>query len=182
LSSKILAQNPEYYTVWNHRRRIHAATWAGYGDDGGESVAQDIEADLAFILPLMIKYPKCYWIWNFRLWLLDQATARLPAERARAFWQGEMGLVAKMLGRDRRNFHGWRFRRIVVEALEGASGASLTQQEFDYTTKMIGADLSNYSAWHYRSKLIPRLLRERGADTAAQRQMLDDGLTPLMSA
>jgi geranylgeranyl transferase type-2 subunit alpha len=127
----------------------------------------------------MIKYPKCYWIWNYRLWLLQQANERLEPDVARELWNRELVLVGKMLVRDSRNFHGWGYRRIVVSELESAklNGKSMVESEFEYTTKVIYGDkgLSNFSAWHRRSKLIPRLLDEQNADDAARRQFLDDG-------
>jgi geranylgeranyl transferase type-2 subunit alpha len=127
----------------------------------------------------MIKYPKCYWIWNYRLWLLQQANERLDPDVARELWNRELTLVGKMLVRDSRNFHGWGYRRKVVSELESAklNGKSMVESEFEYTTKVIHGDkgLSNFSAWHRRSKLIPRLLDERNADDATRRQFLDDG-------
>jgi len=127
----------------------------------------------------MIKYPKCYWIWNYRLWLLQQANERLEPDVARELWNRELVLVGKMLVRDSRNFHGWGYRRIVVSELESAklNGKSMVESEFEYTTKVIHGDkgLSNFSAWHRRSKLIPRLLDERNADDATRRRFLDDG-------
>jgi geranylgeranyl transferase type-2 subunit alpha len=127
----------------------------------------------------MIKYPKCYWIWNYRLWLLQQANERLEPDVARELWNRELVLVGKMLVRDSRNFHGWGYRRIVVSELESAKlkGKSMVESEFEYTTKVIHGDkgLSNFSAWHRRSKLIPRLLDERNADDATRRRFLDDG-------
>lgn len=128
----------------------------------------------------MIEYPKCYWIWNYRLWLLHEANARLEAEIARDLWNRELALVGKMLTRDSRNFHGWSYRRLVVGQLESSKlqGKSMVETEFEYTTKMVKAHLSNFSAWHYRSKLIPRLLIERGASDTERRQFLDNGLSP----
>lgn len=95
--------------------------------------------------------------------------------------------MSKMLARDERNFHGWGYRRIVVAQLESlplptelsdgdseTGKTSMVEEEFSYTTKMIRTKLSNFSAWHNRSKLIPRLLDERGADSAARRKMLSD--------
>jgi len=138
-----------------------------------------IKADLDWLFPIMIKYPKCYWIWNYRLWLLQQANERLEPDVARELWNRELVLVGKMLVRDSRNFHGWGYRRIVVSELESAklNGKSMVESEFEYTTKVIHGDkgLSNFSAWHRRSKLIPRLLDERNADDATRRQFLDDG-------
>ena len=203
IASKLLKQNPEYYTVWNHRRRLLSTQFAALSPP---EIASVLQSDLQFLIPLLIKFPKCYWIWNHRLWLLEQATARLPVVEARAFWTDELRLVAQMLARDGRNFHGWGYRRTVVAALEsealapevgdgggGEGGASekgkeggaaperkresRTQQEFDYTTQMTRTNLSNFSAWHNRSKLIPRLLTERGADATARKAMLDEGPT-----
>jgi geranylgeranyl transferase type-2 subunit alpha len=138
-----------------------------------------IKADLEFLFPIMVKFPKCYWLWNYRVWLLEQANERLEADVARQLWERELGLVGKMLVRDSRNFHGWGYRRRIVMELESQelNGKSMVETEFEYTTKMIHGDkgLSNFSAWHRRSKLIPRLLEERGANDAARRQFLDDG-------
>ena len=134
----------------------------------------------------MVKFPKCYWLWNYRGWLLQQANERLPVDIARELWVRELSLVSKMLVKDSRNFHGWGYRRKVVEELESSDlkGKSMVESEFEYTTRMIRAPngLSNFSAWHRRSKLIPRLLDERLADDAARRQFLDDGKLLLLTA
>jgi geranylgeranyl transferase type-2 subunit alpha len=127
----------------------------------------------------MLKFPKCYWLWNYRVWLLQQANERLDFDVARELWARELILVGKMLVKDSRNFHGWGYRRTIVAQLESQKlrGRSMVESEFDYTTKVIHGDkgLSNFSAWHQRSKLIPRLLEERNADDAARRQFLEDG-------
>lgn len=87
-----------------------------------------------------------------------------------------------MLSLDNRNFHGWGYRRIVVEALESQKLSfeeklnSKTEEEFAYTTKMIESNLSNFSAWHNRSKIIVKLLEERRADDAARMRFLDNEL------
>jgi geranylgeranyl transferase type-2 subunit alpha len=97
-----------------------------------------------------------------------------------------------MLAIDGRNFHGWGYRRIVVEKIElissikdpttttttattetsttaaGSTSSSLAQSEFDYTTKMISSNLSNFSAWHARSRILPRLLSEQNASPTAR--------------
>ena len=138
-----------------------------------------IKGDLEFLFPIMMKYPKCYWLWNYRLWLLQEANERLEPDIARELWNRELILVGKMLVKDSRNFHGWGYRRKVVSELESPKlgGRSMVESEFEYTTKMIHGDkgLSNFSAWHRRSKLIPRLLDERNASDATRRQFLDDG-------
>jgi len=130
-----------------------------------------------FTIPLLLKFPKCYWIWNHRLWTLQQAILRQDASVARAVWEEELGLVGKMLTKDRRNFHAWGYRRKVVAQLEDVAlnGKSMVEPEFQYTGNMIKMDLSNFSAWHSRSQLIPRLLREREADEVARKSFLNDG-------
>lgn len=225
LTSKLLSKNPEYYSIWNIRRRLlicglfskpsessseleshlpssgpsesltsgeisSSSTSASselltttqadpHHPNRGKSstILELIQADLDFIFPLMLGWPKCYWIWNYRLWLLKQANVRLTADIARGLWQRELVLVGKMLTRDSRNFHGWGYRRTVVSQLEDPklNGSSMVESEFAYTTKKITEELKNFSAWHNRSKLIPRLLDERKASATERRQFLDDG-------
>lgn len=131
-------------------------------------------------MPLLVGFPKCYWIWNYRLWILDQATERFDKLVARRIWEEELGLVSKMLTKDRRNFHAWGYRRHVVAQLESSvlNGKSLAEPEFEYTTKKIHEDLSNFSAWHNRSQIIARLLDERKADDESRKEFLDKGMLP----
>ncbi|MCJ1472011.1 Rab geranylgeranyltransferase [Lambiella insularis] len=198
LTSKLLIFNPEYYTIWNHRRRILqnlfslAKSSQAISETNSEldqvhacskSILDLITEDLHFGFSLLRKFPKCYWIWNHRRWVLRQASTYLTIAEARSFWDGELSLVGKMLTLDNRNFHGWGYRRIVVAALESkelnesATAKSMVKGEFDYTTRMIGTSMSNFSAWHNRSKLIPRLLDELNASDAERRQLLNDELT-----
>ncbi|KAJ6783611.1 hypothetical protein PWT90_04463 [Aphanocladium album] len=234
LTTKLLRINPEYYTVWNVRRRCLITGYLAknckrspllerlepsdadeklvapspsapqtaesdenelqqhqpdtssrdteqgrkeikrIGRDTGQS-SDAIRDELIFTVPLLMGHPKCYWIWNYRMWILEQATLLLPTVAARTIWQEELGLVSKMLDRDRRNYHAWAYRRYVVSHLESSKleGQSMTEVEFSYTTKMIGNDLSNFSAWHNRAQLIPRLLEEREADDVSRRAFLD---------
>ncbi|RDW75741.1 hypothetical protein BP5796_06562 [Coleophoma crateriformis] len=216
LTSKLLTKNPEYYTIWNVRRRLltyglfskpsdsslpsmelpstsQTDTTITSSADSSSSSSQAtppsqnsrmtgktgttleaIKNDLAFLVPLLMGWPKCYWIWNYRLWLLQQAKERLDMEIARAMWTQELGLVGKMLTRDNRNFHGWGYRRKIVAELESPElgGSSMVETEFEYTTKMFSASLSNFSALHTRSKLIPKLLNERRSDDGARLRFL----------
>ena len=133
-----------------------------------------VTEDLQFLIPLLKQYPKCYWIWNHRSWLLGSATKHLPAPDAAQLWKGELGLVSKMLALDSRNFHGWGYRREVVQSLERLSrDGSMVEKEFAYTTQMINTNLSNFSAWHYRSQLIPQLLQLRQANSETRRALFD---------
>lgn len=151
-------------------------------------IAELISADLTFLFPLLRKFPKCYWIWKYRLWLLEEASNLLPKVDCIKFWMQELALVGKLLNLDSRNFHGWGYRRTVVAAIESNQTRidepfqNMTEQEFRYTTRMIEANLSNFSAWHSRSKLIPRLLNEQAANGMARQEMLDSGTLPKILA
>ncbi|TDZ25315.1 Geranylgeranyl transferase type-2 subunit alpha [Colletotrichum orbiculare MAFF 240422] len=149
-----------------------------------EEVVGTLTSELTFTIPLLLEFPKSYWIWKYRSWLLQQAIDLLPKPIARRIWEEELGLVSKMLTKDRRNFHAWGYRRRVVAVLESAAldGQSMVEPEFEYTTKMINVDLSNFSAWHNRTNLIPRLLEEREADDAARQRFLDDELELVKNA
>ena len=78
-----------------------------------------------------------------------------------------------MLALDSRNFHGWGYRRQIVDEIERLGAKSMVEPEFEYTTKMIRTNLSNFSAWHYRSQLIPRLLSEREAGSEERVKFLE---------
>ncbi|KAL2001489.1 hypothetical protein VTN02DRAFT_1690 [Thermoascus thermophilus] len=189
-TSELLTQNPEYYTIWNHRRRVlqHQFALVVSKSDSDPPAADQIaamtQADLQFLFPLLRKFPKCYWIWNHRYWLLGEAKRLLPTPVARRFWQEELALVGKMLSLDSRNFHGWGYRRFITETLENFTpdAKSMAREELDYTTKMIKTNLSNFSAWHYRTKLIQRFLDETSASDEERKKMLEDELTLIHNA
>ncbi|KAF2636461.1 hypothetical protein P280DRAFT_510420 [Massarina eburnea CBS 473.64] len=191
LVTKLLSENPEYYTVWNYRRRVLGALLSAAPTEDGpnRSTEQMIQDDLLLTFTLLRKYPKCYWIWNHRNWLLQTGEGKLGTDAGRKLWAGELQLVNKMLHADSRNFHAWGYRRDVVEQIERlatpteeTAAKSLTESEFDYTTKMVKTNLSNFSAWHNRSKLIPRLLNERNADSKARRALLASELALICEA
>jgi len=196
--SSLLQRNPEYYTVWNHRRRLLLDVFERELKSGNSAVSETqpehagcpdgpqvtltlaqqeiamlIKEDLQFLIPLIKQYPKCYWIWNHRSWLLATATEHLPATTALQLWQGELALDGKMLALDSRNFHAWDYRRKIVSELERLGNKSMVEPEFEYTTKMIQSNLSNFSAWHNRSQLIPRLLEERNASSEDRKKLFD---------
>ncbi|KAJ5871783.1 uncharacterized protein N7529_004136 [Penicillium soppii] len=186
--SELLSKNPEYYTAWNYRRQVlrYQFSQKGDTDEAVQLIAELISNDLQFLIPLLRGFPKCYWIWNYRLWLLGEARRLLPLSETRQMWQQELALVGKMLTLDSRNFHGWGYRRFVVETLKELGTAdeakNMTQKEFEYAKKMIGANLSNFSAWHYRTKLIQSLLDEQCASDDDRKNMLDDELSLIHQA
>ncbi|KAI1343638.1 protein prenylyltransferase [Xylariaceae sp. FL0016] len=263
-TSKLLRLNPEYYTIWNVRRRCLTSGWLSRPSDGlwlsraspstsqsatmrpssddssssssaatrpdprspttgknGTTVegsdgrkqqemtpsalhqpGQDqtdeprsdtateteyvriLQSELAFTIPLLLKYPKCYWIWKYRKWVLEQAILLLSASTAGKIWNAELGLASKMLSKDKRNFHAWGYRRYVVARLESPEllAKSLAEDEFAYTDQKIKEDLSNFSAWHNRSRLMLRVLDERQADASARVAFLEEELALVQEA
>lgn len=187
LVTRVLVKNPEYYTVWNVRRRMFKTQL-----ENSTSTLEDcIDHELQFLVPLLVQFPKCYWIWNYRVWVLELVEKvtypTLPA-LALKYWTQELGLVGKMLVRDERNFHGWDYRRQVVARIEylraanKLEGASLVESEFEYTSKMVRKALQNFSALHYRSKLIPRLLDERNASSIDRTKLFEAELDMMQEA
>ncbi|KAF1917005.1 Mus7/MMS22 family-domain-containing protein [Ampelomyces quisqualis] len=184
--TKLLNENPEYYTIWNHRRRVLNEL---IPSEAPEKYTVDlIEGDLHLTFALLRKFPKCYWIWNHRNWLLSRAESVLGVEAARKLWSGELQLINKMLHTDSRNFHAWGYRRFVVSQIDRLATStenqpqSLAESEFEYTTKSIKTNLSNFSAWHNRGQLIPQILNERNADSSARRAFLRAELSLISEA
>jgi geranylgeranyl transferase type-2 subunit alpha len=185
--TKLLNENPEYYTIWNHRRRILNSLLSAESPE--ESPDELIQGDLQLTFGLLRKFPKCYWLWNHRNWLLRRAESTMGADAALRLWSGELQLINKMLHADSRNFHAWSYRRFVVSQIDRLSHATstsesrtLAESEFEYTTKMIKTNLSNFSAWHNRSQLIPQILLERNADARARRIFLGSELSLICQA
>merc|ERR1712137_199689 len=89
---------------------------------GSESPDQSpdnlLQGDVQLTFALLRKFPKCYWIWNHRNWILRKGEALMGAEAAYKLWSGELQLINKMLHADSRNFHAWGYRRIVVSQIE----------------------------------------------------------------
>lgn len=184
-------ENPEYYTIWNHRRRVLLALFSATPSEEAPAQSSEelVQGDLLLTFALLRKFPKCYWIWNHRNWVLREAESILGADAAHQLWLGELQLVNKMHQADSRNFHAWSYRRFVVAQLErlatsahATTSGSLVESEFNYTTKMIKTNLSNFSAWHNRGKLIPRLLGEGNADSKTRRALLDAELALICEA
>lgn len=146
LTTKVLDINPEFNTVWNYRRDIIT----NMGKLVDEKFWQD---ELKFTMIQLKKFPKVYWIWNHRVWILNN----IPTNQL-IMWQGELVAVNALLEMDARNFHGWHYRRIVTSNIERLTKNSLNKQEFEYVTAKINKNISNYSAWHQRVQLITSML------------------------
>ncbi|WEJ94762.1 Rab geranylgeranyltransferase [Yamadazyma tenuis] len=153
-TTDLLMINPEFYTIWNIRRETLLELFAQKQLDK----VKTLEDDLKMIMVLFRRFPKCYWIYNHRLWCL-----RCLGQSAN--WQVELAIVSKLLSVDQRNFHGWHLRRIVVHNYEVQTPKtpqellSIYIKEFEFTTSKVNQNISNFSAWHNRSKLIPKIYK-----------------------
>ena len=144
-NTKLLEWNPEFYTVWTHRRNILLVhlTRKSHSSLGEKPVNEHLSSELEFLIPLLRKYPKCYWIWRYRRWVLGQAsTCYVSAPDTLNYWKHELHLVSKMLAQDSRNFHAWGYRRTVIEEIEYHQMAELDRNRRDNDGHLIVVDLS----------------------------------------
>lgn len=165
LTTSLLSENPEFYTIWNYRRLIlQNGLFPGMS---GKAKKDALEDDLTLTLTALKSFPKVYWIWNHRTWCLQT----MPDEQdwLEVSWNRELGFVEKMLNADPRNceppsfrglytdlsilVHAWEYRRLVLES--HPTPPSLAN-EIKYTNVKISANFSNFSAWHQRSKVLPQ--------------------------
>ncbi|RLV94355.1 Geranylgeranyl transferase type-2 subunit alpha [Spathaspora sp. JA1] len=161
-TTSLLVINPEFYTVWNYRREILTHIYKSNSDLTSQYI-QVLNEELQFILSQLKKVPKCYWLWNHRRWCLFELVNLHSVN-----WMYEFQVVSKLLTLDARNFHGWQYRRFIVENIERESVSKdpeneslvllrIKLAEFEYTTDKIQNDFSNFSAWHNRANLIPKI-------------------------
>lgn len=139
LSLRVAQLNPEFYSVWNCRRRCLLLLLAVC--KGDEEVAEILGEELGLVQRILPQHPKSYALWSHRLWalgLLQQRNISTIVER-------EYALIDKMLGLDERNFHAWAYR-LLLNRLTGRDAVS----EMMFATSKIKKNFSNYSAWHYR--------------------------------
>ncbi|KAM3522509.1 hypothetical protein NHJ13051_005607 [Beauveria bassiana] len=139
-------------------------------------------------MPLLIKSPKCYWIWNYRWWILSQTIHRLSVQAACTIWEVELGPTSKMLDRDQRNFHAWGYRRSVVSMLESPRAprkefgpGRLSQsriattrrepaflgQELDTVREGLNLGPEDQSLWYCHQFLMSQIVKDGDRDTIA---------------
>lgn len=167
LQAQLLRVNPDYYTLWGHRKELLLAQLDPSAVQAGAAelpwvqgklypqppapLEPDVLATELELTSLCIqKQPKSYPAWHHRLWAVKGGGADLDAEIA---------LTAEFLDADERNFHCWAYRMHVAAMAEIPAEAELA-----FTTDKIAQNFSNYSAFHYRSKLLERIGRETAAN------------------
>ncbi|RPA85320.1 protein prenylyltransferase [Ascobolus immersus RN42] len=203
LTEQLLKENPEFYTIWNYRREIYsngifptltAPTDATDDDDTKRAeMARKLKEILVgelnyLLLPLLKKSPKCYWIWEYRLWFLRNfpyKTAGIPGLQQNTI-RGELDLVHMMLDRDERNFHGWSYRRIIINMLAKECPddpyVKTKESQVRYTDEMLRRSMKNYSAWYERSNVWNQWLDEKGEKGWDRMDRLGEELDKIHSA
>jgi geranylgeranyl transferase type-2 subunit alpha len=139
LSFCVAQLNPEFYSIWNCRRRCILPTLANC--TGDEEFAQILGDELGLVQRILPQHPKAYALWSHRLWALGL----LQGRKCVALVEREYALIDKMLSLDERNFHAWAYR-LLLNRLTARDAAS----EMMFATSKIKKNFSNYSAWHYR--------------------------------
>ena len=76
LAARLLEQNPEVYTVWNHRKRALTSILSKGGEEAGEAVS----TELALTQRALQKHPKSYATWHHRRWLVSKHVTSLEQE------------------------------------------------------------------------------------------------------
>ena len=107
LTSQLVEWNLDYYTIWNYRR-ILLQEFVLKGLDAEEQ-QKVYNKELMLFLQLIKKNPKSYWMWNHRIWCLQN----MP----KPDWQAELGLVEKMLTMDARNCKVHYRGRVAMEVM-----------------------------------------------------------------
>jgi geranylgeranyl transferase type-2 subunit alpha len=148
LTARLIEINPDYYTLWNYRRRI-VQTMLSEADANRDEV---LNKELQLTERALRRNPKSYCAWHHRVWVLDQGWDKLL---------DEVALCTKYLDFDSRNFHCWDYRQNVLRRL-GEEWP--LENELKFVRDKINQNFSNYSAWHYRTVVISKMF----ADTEPQ--------------
>ncbi|CAJ0631765.1 14361_t:CDS:2 [Entrophospora sp. SA101] len=164
ITTMILSQNPDFYSIWNFRRTILLK--GVFVSCTNEEIQKHLESELGFLQEIFQLNPKSYWIFNHRRWCLE--TMSNPN------WERELKIVV----------HGWDYRRYVTSKLSSTvdDSKSIIESEFDFTTVKINQNFSNYSAWHQRSKLLPLLIEERNYNSEEIKTFIDKEFDLVKSA
>ncbi|KAH7889917.1 rab-protein geranylgeranyltransferase [Phlebopus sp. FC_14] len=171
LSQRLLQVNPEFYTIWNYRRKImlHGI----FPESTAEEIHDLLTSELGMTTTALKAHPKVYWIWNHRRWCLENVPdgpsidGQPSLQWRRANWDRELMVVEKMLDVDARNFHAWNYRRYVLASMTTPRPETF---ELAYTTRKISSSFSNFSAWHQRSKVYYILWNTGQSDPVQSRE------------
>jgi len=162
VSFSLLTKNPEFYSLWNMRRRFLLKLFSPDREQpDGEKVEKLMNKELELVVVCLKKNPKSYWVWLHRKWscsLIDEKSS-LPQykDSLKPYdWEKELSLCEKLLALDSRNFHCWNYRRFVAQKCHLSH-----QLDLEFTEKKIVENFSNYSAWHQRTTTLKKIKEEQ---------------------
>lgn len=136
LTSKLIALNPDFYSLWNYRRELQERN-ISLDASAAERICK---TEMALSIVGLQKNPKCYHAWHHRVWVLGHNVSDLNEE---------LSLCNKYLLLDSRNFHCWNYRSRVAKLAEIEA-----KDELEFTSTQINNNFSNFSAWHYRTNVL----------------------------
>uniref|UniRef100_A0A5S6R434 Geranylgeranyl transferase type-2 subunit alpha n=1 Tax=Trichuris muris TaxID=70415 RepID=A0A5S6R434_TRIMR len=145
ISKAILSSNPDFTTLWNHRRKYILGLLANdCSATNGDASEKILESELRLTQACLLKNPKSYSAWHHRYWTLSRM--RSPD------FSSEFALIDSGLQEDDRNFHCWDYRRLVCRLANRP-----LEEELSFSEKKVNDNFSNFSAWHYRSRMLSQL-------------------------
>jgi len=155
---KVAAIMPDFYTLWNYRKKIILDLKT---KKPHEEFYKFLQNEINQTSYFQKTNPKSYVLWNHRIWCLEKVCEIekvLGIQLEASLLTAEINNCNFFLERDDRNFHVWNHRltifNLIRENFKEKFGDFL-KKELNFTITMIKKNCSNFSAWHYRSKLIP---------------------------
>jgi geranylgeranyl transferase type-2 subunit alpha len=155
---KVAVIMPDFYTLWNYRKKIILDL---ENKKSHEDYYKFLKNEINQISYFQKTNPKSYVLWNHRIWCLQNVCKIekiLDIHLEASLLTAEINNCNFFLERDDRNFHVWNHRftifNLIRENFKEKFGDFL-KKELNFTISMIKKNCSNFSAWHYRAKLIP---------------------------
>lgn len=129
LTSFLLENNPANYSIWLFRQEIL-------------KVLLFDSFELIWTTKLAFKHPKCYQIWNHRVFVTNILCSPVLEE---------ISFVNQMLILDSKNYHAWGYRQMVIR------NNDLFALELEDVERFLDQDVYNNSAWNQRFFCIRNL-------------------------
>ncbi len=173
-TSKMIAKNPDFFTLWNYRREILISL---YGLETNLSYSIPIEKiknnsirdqELFISSEGIKKNPKSYGAWYHRQWIVERFDIDVTKE---------LELCKLFLKEDQRNFHCWNYRRFIVTI----SNIS-PELEYEFSNEKIKENFSNYSAFHHRSVCIVLMIKNNNYNLDIIKKLVDEEINIITNA
>ncbi|ORM40074.1 Geranylgeranyl transferase type-2 subunit alpha [Babesia sp. Xinjiang] len=152
LSTAIIDFMPEYNPSWHYRKNYFLQPRLDR-----ERLVSLLLDELVFTESVLKKTPKCFSLWQHRLWVLT-LLFNMRYSGVSDILTKELSLCMTLFKVDGRNFHCWghvNYVRHYLKVLEseGLSGGSVDDLCYSEFSKLIAKNFSNFSAWCHRGQL-----------------------------